>query len=258
MASCIYKRRLRLTKHIQTEGDLNLAREFNFFIPWLDPGRQRTLARTATAVIGSLRLYRGIVDLLLMLLTPVLLLILQWTDNSSATHERSDTLLRVTYIASILADKLSPFFTSGLLMPNTTSISWLTPCKSIQSTKLRSNQGTTKSSRSRRNNPISPPQHDHDLHSHRNREFIRQRALCTVTATASPAPNHPLNAFLSRVPRDLCALPADILGLYAASHPSFHLLHTSVCNPYREPRGCVCPRAIYGLAANCARQERVA
>ncbi|KAL3478461.1 nucleotide-diphospho-sugar transferase [Aspergillus californicus] len=114
-----------------TEGDLNMSRRFNFFIPWLDPGRRRTPARTATSVIGALRLYKGVVDMLILLLAPSLLLALQFTDIATLGRGSNDSILRGIYLASILLDRLSPLFTSGLLMSSTTSISWFTPFEAL-------------------------------------------------------------------------------------------------------------------------------
>ncbi|KAL4928872.1 nucleotide-diphospho-sugar transferase [Aspergillus undulatus] len=77
----------RLRWVIQTEGDLIMARRFNFFLPPLDPGRQRTLARRATAMIGSLRLYKGLLDTLFpLLMTPILIFTLRPTDLIKPTN----------------------------------------------------------------------------------------------------------------------------------------------------------------------------
>ncbi|KAL4957884.1 nucleotide-diphospho-sugar transferase [Aspergillus filifer] len=122
-----------------TEGDFNLARRFNFFLPGLDPCRARSVARRATAILSSLRLYKGLLDTLsLLLLTPVLLATLQPRELQLGRPglESSDRSLRALTLITLLFDKCTPFLTSGLLDGRTTSVTWFTPFEALATVRL--------------------------------------------------------------------------------------------------------------------------
>jgi hypothetical protein len=115
-------------KIFQMDGDLNLVKRFNFFLPGLDPCSKRTSVQRISAFINSVRLFRAVTDTVFPPLIAILFCTFQPRNITDSTVGQDYLVLKSLYLASILTDKLNSFLIFGSLSGLTNSDLWLSPC----------------------------------------------------------------------------------------------------------------------------------